>query len=148
MMKIEPVLIFDGDCSDALAFYMKVFNGEQLKIQTYGDNKEHLAKEHKKVTPKWEDKVMHGSFVFPNGTKFFASDRMENAEFHQGNADGLALEFEKVEDMEKIYKALSVDGTIVVELHKAFWHAMYAEIVDKFKKRWMLNCQVVSILDD
>lgn len=145
MMKIEPMLIFDGDCSEAINFYMKVFGGEQPKIQTYGDNKEHLAKEHRKLTPKWDDKIMHASFVLPDGTKLYLSDRCETTEFHQGNADALALDFSTEEEMEKVYHELSKEGTITVPLHKAFWHAMYAVIEDKFKKTWKLNCQIVSL---
>lgn len=146
-MKIEPKLVFNGDCSEALAFYLKVFNGEQPHVQTYGDNKEHLAKMHISITPDWKDKVMHGSFVLPNGYKVFMADRCEKEEFHQGNADAIALEFSDQEAMDKIYHALSEGGNIPVPIHKAFWHAMYAEVVDKFKKRWVLNCQVVSISD-
>ncbi|MDO5570620.1 MAG: VOC family protein [Bacteroidales bacterium] len=144
-MKIEPMLVFDGDCSEALKFYTEVFNGKQVNVQTYGDNREHLAKEHRNFTPKWKDKIMHASFVIPSGEKIFMADRHENTEFHQGNADSLALEFVDENDMEKIYNALSKDGTIVVPIQKAFWHAMYAEITDKFKKHWKLNCQIVSL---
>ncbi|MEG1587158.1 MAG: VOC family protein [Bacteroidales bacterium] len=146
-MKIEPFLIFDGDCSDAIAFYMKVFDGAQLKIQTYGDEKQHLAKEHVKVTPRWEDKIMHASFVLPDGNKIMLRDREEQMEFHEGNVSALALEFATQEDLDKIFHALSQDGTVDVPLQKKFWHAMYGEITDKFKKRWLLNCQIVSIND-
>lgn len=146
-MKIEPFLIFDGDCSDAIAFYMKVFDGAQAKVQTYGDAKEHLAKEHKKITPRWADKIMHASFALPDGSKIMLCDRLENVEFHEGNSSALALEFATQEELDKVFNELSKDGTIDVPLQKMFWHAMYGEITDKFKKRWLLNCQIVSIND-
>ncbi|MGL4293765.1 MAG: VOC family protein [Bacteroidales bacterium] len=146
-MKIEPFLIFDGDCSDAIAFYTKVFHGMQVKIQTYGDAKEHLAKEHIKVTPNWKDKIMHASFVMPDGNKIVMCDRREDAVFHQGNDSATVLEFEKPEDLDKIFHALSEGGKIDMPIQKKFWHAMYGEITDKFKKRWLLNCQIVSIND-
>ena len=43
-MSFEPILIFDGDCSDAIAFYIEVINGKQVRVHTYGDNKDHLHK--------------------------------------------------------------------------------------------------------
>lgn len=144
-MKIEPFLIFDGDCSEAIAFYSKVFDGKQIKIQTYGDEKARLVKEHVKVTPKWKDKVMYASFALPTGDKIMLRDREEEEAFHQGNANALALEFAEVEEMDKIYHALSEGGTIDTPIQKTFWHAMYAEITDKFKKKWLLNCQIVSL---
>lgn len=146
-MKIEPFLTFDGDCSEAIAFYMEVFGGAQAHVQTYGDEKGHLNKEHVKVTPRWADKVMHASFVLPTGQKVFLRDRLEDMEFHEGNISALALEFSSQEDLDKVFNALSKDGTIDVPLQKKFWHAMYGEITDKFKKRWLLNCQIVSIND-
>lgn len=146
-MKIEPYLIFDGDCSEAIAFYMKVFDGAQAHVQTYGDEKEHLAKEHKKLTPRWADKIMHASFVLPTGAKMFLCDRPEYEEYHEGNVSVLAIEFSTQEELEKVFNELSKDGTIDVPLQKKFWHAMYGEITDKFKKRWLLNCQIVSIND-
>lgn len=148
MMNIAPLLVFNGDCSEALPFYMKVFDGKQVKIQTYGDNKEHLVKEHKKITPKWEDKIMHASFALPCGAKFYFSDKEEDAEFHQGNAEAIALDFAKEEDMDKIYNALIEGGKVITPIHKAFWHAMYAVVQDKYKKVWVLNCQIVSISNE
>ena len=142
------MLEFNGDCKDAFPFYMKVFSGMQPKIQTYGDNKEHLAKEHKQVTPKWEDKIMHASFSTPDGVKFYFCDKPEDKIFHEGNVDVIALDFAEPEEMDKIYNELIKEGNILCPIHKAFWHAMYAEVQDKFKKRWVLNCQIVSIMDD
>ncbi len=148
MLKFEPLLVFDGDCNEALAYYKGIFGGEMVRVQTYGDNKEHLAKMGIEVTPKWEDKVMHASMVLSNGYRFFLADRAEKDEFHPGNANAVVLSFNKMEDMDKIYNEMKKDGQVTVEIHKAFWHAMYAEIIDKFKKRWIFNCQIVSIMDD
>ena len=93
-MKFEPILIFDGDCSDAIAFYVEVFNGKQVKVQTYGDNKDHLHKEHLTVTPNWKDKVMFASITLPDdGSKIICRDIWENESYIDGNSFATALEF-------------------------------------------------------
>jgi Uncharacterized protein conserved in bacteria len=117
-MKIVPYLTFNGDCSEAIKFYMEVFCGEQLKIQTYGDEKEYLSKEHVKLTPHWKDKIMHASFTMPDGNKLMLCDRLEDAAYHQGNTCALALEFATPEDMDKIFHALSKDGHVDVAIQK------------------------------
>jgi Uncharacterized protein conserved in bacteria len=145
-MKIEPMLIFDGDCSEALKFYTDVFNGKQVNVQTYEDNKIHLAKEHINITPRWKDKIMHASFAIPSGVEvFYGQYRLEDVEFHQGMLIPLLLSLQMRVRWSRVCNALSKDGTIVVSIHKAFWHAMYAEIKDKFKKHWKLNCPIVSV---
>ncbi len=145
-MKLAPVLTFDGNCSDAIAFYTKVFDGKEVKVQTYGDNIENLQKEHTPVSEKWQDKIMHASIALPDdGSHIYLQDKMENAPFHYGVDTVIALEFADTEEMDKIYHRLQEGGTVEIPIHKAFWHAMYAVITDKFKRRWILNCQIVSI---
>ncbi len=145
-MKLVPVLNFDGNCSEAVAFYTKVFDAKEVKIQTYGDNIEYFKKEHIEISSKWEDKIMHASITLPDdASHIFLHDKMENGVFHSGGDTVIALEFATQEELDQIYHRLKEGGTIETPIQKMFWHAMYAVVIDKFKRRWVLNCQIVSI---
>lgn len=144
-MKVNSLLVFGGNCSEAIAFYQEVFCAQQVSVQTYGDNKEHLSHEHLKATDEWKEKVMHAHMELSNGCRVFLKDAAENQPFHLHGSDAVVLEFSKTADLEKVYHGLSEGGKVTVDLHKAFWHAMYAEVTDKFGKRWALNCQIASL---
>ena len=51
-MNLVPVLNFDGNCSEALAVYTKVFDAKEVKIQTYCDNIESFKKKHIELSSK------------------------------------------------------------------------------------------------
>jgi PhnB protein len=149
-MKINPFLTFDGNCSEALKYYVQIFGGVEQHVQTYGYHKEHLEEEFGiKVSPEWAEKIQHASFVLPHsGEKIYLRDRAEGETVCDGCGAAYAIEFSCQPDLDRVYDALAAEGKVIVPLKKVFWHAMYAEVVDKYNKKWVLNCQIVSILDN
>jgi len=48
---------------------------------------------------------------------------------------------ESVQETEKLYKSLSENGKITMELGETFWALRYAMFKDKFGIHWMLNLE-------
>ena len=145
-MKLVPVLVFDGNCSDAIAFYTEVFGAKEVKIQTFGENVEHLKKDGIEISEAWTDKIMHATITLPDdASHIILHDKKEKDVYHSFSNIDIALEFATPEEMNEIYHKIQVGGTVNVPIQKVFWHAMYAVVTDKFKKKWILNCQIVSI---
>lgn len=126
-----PYLMFDGKAKEALNFYKDVFSGEISNLQTYGEADY-------PTPPEAQDLIIHAQFK--SGDLFLmASDSFPGNSVVIGNNISLTLEFESEEEIQKIYEALSQNGTVFMELQDTFWGAKYAKVKDAYGVIWDLN---------
>jgi PhnB protein len=52
----------------------------------------------------------------------------------------VSLQFKDTKEAERVFKALSEDGTVKMPLEETFWAARFGMLVDKFGTPWMVNC--------
>ncbi len=131
MSKMNLYVNFNGQCREAMTFYQAALGGE-LQFQTAGQSP--MASQ---VPAEFTDHVIHAQLDTPDWT-LMASDALGHPLTH-GNDMSIMINCDSEEQITSIYKALSVGGEIVSELKKEFWGALYANFVDKFGVRWMLN---------
>jgi len=129
MQAIVPYLNFNGNASEALAFYSNALNGEVVFQQPFGD----MAPE-----PSFKDKIMHASFE-AGDLKFMVSDCPPNISVHSGDQVSLSLNFDSVESLEKTFNALAEGGSITMPVQDTFWGARFGMTKDKFGVHWMFN---------
>ena len=86
--------------------------------------------------------VMHVSLPILGGFRLMGSDAPESMGFrvNAGNNMYINLMPETRKETQKLFKALSEDGTVEQELQDMFWGDYYGSCVDKFGVRWMFNC--------
>lgn len=131
-MQLEPYLNFDGNAAEALTFYSKVFNGQVVYQQSYGDSPMETSED-------WKDKVMHATFKAGDIT-FMVSDIMsQEHKTTKGTNIQLSLNFASEEEIDKTFAALSEGANITMPLDKTFWGAKFGMLVDKFGVNWMFN---------
>ncbi|MFS8082911.1 MAG: VOC family protein [Ginsengibacter sp.] len=131
MEAIIPYLNFNGNASDALKFYTNALNGKVEMSQTFGDAQMEMPETHK-------DKILHA--VFTSGDlKFMVSDCPPNVSVSSSNSLSLSMNFNDVDEMNKVYAALSDDGKITMELQDTFWGARFGMLIDKYGFNWMFN---------
>jgi PhnB protein len=134
-MQINPYLNFNGQCAEAFRFYEQVFGGKIEMMMTHGESP--MAGQ---VPPDWQDKVMHIRLSV-GGQALLGSD--SPPEYYQ-KPQGfyVTLGIDAPADAERIYKALSEDGTVVMPFEKTFWAAGgFGMLVDRFGIPWMVNCE-------
>ena len=140
MYKVEPFLLFDGNCGDAIPYYMELFNAKNLKMMTFG---EVVDKEGAPACSKaWEGKIMFASFELSNGSRIMLSDRHENQDLIEGTDMAISLDMSSEEEMRALFEYFAQDGWVLTPIKRMFWQALYGAVVDKFEKRWFLNCQL------
>ena len=133
MEAIVPYLTFNGNASEALAFYAKAFDGKTLFQQTFGESP--MGDE----TPDdYKDKMMHATFQAGDLT-FMVSDNIPGQPVSGGTNLSLLLHFKSVSDIDKTFAALSDGLTITMPLHDTFWGAKFGMLTDKFGINWMFN---------
>lgn len=68
-----------------------------------------------------------------------ASDAFPGNSVVVGSNISLTLEFEREEEIQKIFDALSQKGTVFMELQDTFWGAKYEKVKDAYGVIWVLN---------
>lgn len=131
MQSITPYLNFNGNAGEALEMYIKAFNGQIV-------SKQHFSDTQMPVPDNWKDKVMHAIFA-AGDMNFMVSDTMPDQPVTSGTNTSLALNFDTVEEMEKVFTALSDGAAIVMPLQDTFWGARFGILTDKFGINWMFN---------
>ncbi|MGZ5220225.1 MAG: VOC family protein [Chitinophagaceae bacterium] len=131
MEAIVPYLNFNGNASEALAFYAKAFDGKILFQQSFGESPMEAPAEQK-------DKIMHATFQAGNLT-FMVSDAMPGQLVRGGTNTSLSLDFKTVADIQKTFSALSDGAIVTMPLQDTFWGARFGMLTDKFGINWMFN---------
>ena len=131
MEAIIPYLNFNGNAAEALAFYSKAFNGNVVFQQTFGESP-------MEAPADFKDKVMHATFQAGSLT-LMVSDCMPDQKVTNGSNMSLSLNFSTVEDIEKVFAALSDGANITMPLNDTFWGARFGMLTDKFGINWMFN---------
>ena len=135
MKAINPYLNFDGNCGDAMKFYAKALGGE-LQMQTYKDAGMETA-------PGGENRVLHARLEGGSPAAIImASDAPPDQPTKFGTNLWLTVDCSDTAEQDRMFKAFSVGGQVVMPLADQFWGARFGMIKDKFGVGWMFNCEV------
>jgi PhnB protein len=127
MKRIIPE-IYVQDCKEALEYYKDVFGGEIKNVQM-ADGKE--------MFKGFEGKIIHSELHINSDCVIYLVDILEEGK-ESGNSH-LLLELENEEEINKVYQALSINGSVKYELQKTFWGAYHAVVADCYGNTWGLN---------
>ncbi|WP_059170373.1 VOC family protein [Bacillus sp. FJAT-27445] len=128
---ITPYLSFNGNAKPALERYKEIFGGELEGMQTYG--------EADFPTPPGADNLIIHGRLRVGELVIMASDSSPGRDVTAGDNVSLVLEFESEEEINRVYEALSRNGSVFMELQDTFWGAKYAKVRDDFGVIWDLN---------
>jgi len=133
-MTMAPYLSFKGDCEAAFQLYQSVLNGKLGELFRYGD-----SPMEKEVPADWKNKIMHGSVTVGGQTLMGADNLPDKYEKPQGFS--LALNIHSAAEGERIFRALSEGGKVIVPLDKTFWAERFGMVIDRFGIPWAINCE-------
>jgi len=136
-MRIDPYLLFKGNCEEAFKFYAKVLGG---KIEAMMTHEGTPAAE--QTPPEWLKKILHARLVVGDQV-LMASDAPPG---HQEPMTGFSVTVEtsKEADAERVFGALSEGGLVKMPIQKTFWAERFGMLVDRFGTPWMINCSPPS----
>jgi PhnB protein len=134
IMEVSPYLVFDGNCSEAFNFYEKVLGGKIVFIQTFAD-----SPEGDKMPPEWRNRIIHVRLE-SSGQALMGSDAPPQ-HFQKPQGFSVSVSVKAVSDAERIFKALSEDGTTQMPFGKTFWSPGFGMLVDRFGIPWMVNSE-------
>jgi PhnB protein len=133
VMQLSPYLNFNGQCEVAFRFYERCLGGKIVTMMSYADSpmKDQVSAELQKnilhATLKIGDQVLMGSDV--------PGERYQKP---QGYSISLAVTM--TAEAERLFAALSENGTVHMPLQKTFWAERFGMLVDQYGIPWMVNC--------
>jgi PhnB protein len=133
-MQLNPYLSFNGQCETAFKFYQRCLGGEIVAMMTYAGSP--MAEQ---TPPEWQNKVMHARLVVDDKV-LMGSDAPPD---HYDGTKGFSVTIgiDDPAEAERIFNALSANGTVQMPLQQTFWAVRFGMFVDQFGIPWMINCE-------
>ncbi|MCK0192120.1 VOC family protein [Arenibacter sp. F20364] len=135
-MQIHPYLNFDGHAEEAFNFYKSVFGGEFLANMKMSE-----VPEADKLSKEEQNLTMHIALQIAQDTILMASDIVPSAghKLQPGSQTYIMLTTESKKEADRLYKGLSKEGDIEMEMADMFWGDYFGSFIDKFGIRWMIS---------
>jgi len=133
-MQINPYLNFAGNCDEAFKFYEKALGGKIAIKMTYGESP--MAKE---CTANMEKQIMHARLVV--GSAVIMGSDCPTERYAKPQGINVTLNIEKPEEAERVFKALSEEGQVMMPIEETFWAHRFGMLTDQFGIPWMINCE-------
>jgi PhnB protein len=136
MAQLNPYLLFDGNCREAMTFYKNCLGGD-LNMHVVGEMPGGPP-----MPPEAHGKILHAHLAAgqaPDSLVLMASDRMDGVKTSQGSNISLALHCTSEEQIDSCFAKLSAGGKVTFPLADQFWGARWGSLVDKFGIPWQLN---------
>jgi PhnB protein len=134
MNALTIYLAFPGNCREAVTFYAQCLQAE-LTLTTFGDMPAMLPPD---ATDAVKNQVLHA--VVSNGAAtLMASDAMPGQPLTPGTNFSVSVHPANLEELDRVWAALSQGANITQELNDAPWGARFGMLTDKFGIPWMFN---------
>ena len=140
MTQAIAYLAFNGNCAEAMRFYEKALGGKIEIMMSGADSpmKDEMPKE-------YLDRIMHARLVLPGGGTLYAGDAPAHEPYEGIKGVSITLDYDTVEEAEKVFNALSEGGKVTMPMAGAFWAKRFGMLVDKFGVPWIINGEQLPI---
>lgn len=125
---------FNGQCEAAFRFYERCLGAKTLFMLSWGDSPAAAQ-----APAGWETKILHARMTV-GGMEIVGGDVLPN-QYETPKGVSIVLSVDDPATAERIFNALSENGTVYMPLQKTFWAARYGFVVDPYGMRWEINCE-------
>jgi PhnB protein len=136
VMQVQPYLMFEGRCEEAIEFYKKAIGAEVQMLMRFKDAPVPPQGERPMGSP---EKVMHASIKIGDSI-VNASDGECGGKANFGGFS-LVLNCKDAAEAEKYFGALSQGGQVRMPLSPTFFSPKFGMLADKFGLGWMVIVQ-------
>lgn len=130
MKSMNPYLIFNGNCREAMTFYAACFDA-QLELSNYGDVPG-------AVTHAGSPLILHAR-LSKGDVVLMASDTTPDRPTTIGENAQININCDSLEEVESLFAKFSPNATVIMPLQDTFWNARFGMLKDQFGVPWMFN---------
>ncbi len=131
-MELNPYIMFNGRCEEAFKFYEKHLGAKIESLLTHAGTPAESG-----VPPEWRDKILHGRITVGD-TLIMASDAPPGR-YQPPQGLFVSIQVKELTDAERMFHALSENGTVIMPIQKTFWATRFGMLIDQFGVPWMVN---------
>lgn len=127
MMRLNPRigLSFDGQCEAAFHFYERCLNGKIAFMLRWGESP--MAKD---APAHWSGKVLHARLGIGD-TALLGADVLPGS-YQSPRSFSFTLGVDDPGGTERLFNALSENGTVRMPLQETFWAPRFGVVIDQF----------------
>jgi PhnB protein len=103
-------------------------------MMTYGSSP--MAEQ---TSPEWRNKIMHARLTV--GDKMLMASDVPADRYEAMKGIMVTLGIDDPGEAERVFHALSENGTIQMPIQETFWALRFGMLVDQFGTPWMVNCE-------
>jgi PhnB protein len=140
MTQAIAYLSFDGNCADAMRFYEKALGGK-LEVLMSGAQSP-MADQ---MPREFAHRILHARLALPGGGLLYAGDAPAHVPYEGIKGVSLAVDYDTVEQAEKVFDALAAGGQVTLPMQPAFWAKKWGMCVDRFGASWIVNGAPVDV---
>ena len=133
-MQLNTYLMFNGRCEAAFQFYERCLGGKIIAMFTHAG-----APGAAQVPPDWLSKIMHASLKVGDSVLMGSDVPPDHYQPAKGFSVNIAIE--EPAEAERIFHALSENGTVGMPIQRTFWAERWGLVTDQFGIPWMVNCE-------
>ena len=131
--KIEPYLIFEGRCEEAINYYRTALGAEVTMLKRFSENPETPAPG---CAPIDGNKIMHASLCIGETTMLVSDGEGTGKPRFEGFS--LSITAPDETGAKQLFAALSNGGKIVMPLAKSFFAMLFGMVADRFGVKWLV----------
>lgn len=132
-MRVDPYLLFNGDCEVAFQFYEQLL-GSKIEMMMPHEGSPAAGQ----VPKEWGPKILHASMTI-GGSRLMASDAPPGR-YSKPTGFSVSLSVESTAEAERIFAGLAENGQVQMPIAETFWALRFGMVVDRFGIPWMVNC--------
>jgi PhnB protein len=133
-MLVQPYLMFDGRCEEAIEFYRRAIGAETTMLMRFKDSPEPAPPG--MVPPGSENKVMHAAMKIGDTTVMATDGGCQQKATFEGFS--LTLTVPNEAEADRRFNALAEGGQVRMPLAKTFFSPRFGMLQDKFGVGWMV----------
>jgi PhnB protein len=132
-MLVQPYLLFNGRCEEALDFYRDTLGVTIEMLMRFKDSPEPPSPD---CAPVSGELVMHASFRIGDSVLMASDGQGNDAPDFKGFS--LSLTTADVDEAQRKFTALGEGGQVVMPLGRTFFAPGFGMLVDRFGVSWMV----------
>jgi len=133
-MLVQPYLLFDGRCEEAIEFYRSQLGAVVTMLMRFSESPE--PHQPGMVAPGSDNKVMHASFSIGETTVMASDGRCLGHPDFKGFSLSLTVKDEA--EAERLFSALGEGGQVQMPLARTFFSPRFGMVADRFGVSWMV----------
>ncbi|MGL4382229.1 MAG: VOC family protein [Bacilli bacterium] len=134
-IRLTPYIVLNGQANEAIDFYLKAFNGEELYPRIFlKDHADEMGYTLSKVN---EDCVMH-SHIAISETELNVADKLPDQTLEKGSLVTIMISVENSEDAVKIFNALKENGKVIMDITDTSFSNGIGHVEDKYGVQWQI----------